>query len=43
MKIKSHQQLVEEASLHIVTLTPEEAKAKLDENTILIEIGRAHV
>jgi len=38
MKIKSHLQLVEEASLHIVTLTPEETKTKLDENTILIDI-----
>jgi rhodanese-related sulfurtransferase len=38
MKIKSHKQLVEEASLHIENLTPEEAKSRLDDNTILIDI-----
>ena len=38
MKIKSHKQLVEEASLEIENLTPEEAKARLDGNTILIDI-----
>ena len=38
MKIKSHKQLVEEASLHIENLTPEEAKSRLDNNTILIDI-----
>jgi rhodanese-related sulfurtransferase len=38
MKIKSHKQLVEEASLYIENLTPEEAKSRLNENTILIDI-----
>jgi rhodanese-related sulfurtransferase len=38
MKIKSHKQLVEEASLEIENLTPEEVKSKLDDNTILIDI-----
>ena len=38
MKIKSHKQLVEEASLEIENLTPEEAKARLDDNTIFIDI-----
>ncbi len=38
MKIKSHKQLVEEASLEIENLTPEEAIARLDDNTILIDI-----
>ena len=38
MKIKSHKQLVDEASLEIENLTPEEAKARLDENTIFIDI-----
>ena len=36
MKIKSHKQLVEEASLEIENLTPEEAKVRLDDNTIFI-------
>ena len=38
MKIKSHKQLVEEASLEIKTLTAEEVKVILDTNTILIDI-----
>jgi len=38
MKIKSHKQLVEEAILEIENLTPEEAKARLDDNTIFIDI-----
>ena len=38
MKIKSHKQLVEEASLEIENLTPEEAKVRLDDNTIFIDI-----
>ena len=38
MKIKSHKQLVEEASLEIENLTPEDVKSKLDDNTILIDI-----
>ena len=38
MKIKSHKQLVEEASLEIESLTPEEAKARFDDNTIFIDI-----
>jgi rhodanese-related sulfurtransferase len=38
MKIKSHKQLVEEASLEIENLTPEEAKTIFDDNTILIDI-----
>jgi rhodanese-related sulfurtransferase len=38
MKIKSHQQLVEEASLEIKTLTSDEVKVVLDDNTILIDI-----
>ena len=38
MKIKSHKQLVEEASLEIENLTPEEAKIIFDDNTILIDI-----
>ena len=38
MKIKSHKQLVEEASLEIENLTPEEAKARFDDNTIFIDI-----
>ena len=38
MKIKSHKQLVEEASLEIESLTPEDVKSKLDGNTILIDI-----
>ena len=35
MKIKSHKQLVKEASLEIENLTPEDVKSKLDDNTIL--------
>ena len=38
MKIKSHKQLVEEASLEIKTLTSDEVKVVLDDNTILIDI-----
>jgi len=38
MKIKSHKQLVEEASLEIENLTPEDVKSRLDDNTILIDI-----
>ena len=38
MKIKSHKQLVEEASFEIENLTPEEAKARLDDKTIFIDI-----
>ena len=38
MKIKSHKQLVEEASLEIKTLTAEEVKVIWDTNTILIDI-----
>jgi rhodanese-related sulfurtransferase len=38
MKIKSHKQLVEEASLEIENLSPEEAIARLDDNTIFIDI-----
>lgn len=38
MKIKSHKQLVEEASLEIESLTPEEAMVRFDDNTIFIDI-----
>ena len=38
MKIKSHKQLVEEASLEIKTLTSDEVKVVLDNDTILIDI-----
>ena len=38
MKIKSHKQLVEEASLEIKTLTSDEVKVVLDDDTILIDI-----
>jgi rhodanese-related sulfurtransferase len=38
MKIKSHKQLVEEASLEIKTLSSDEVKVVLDDNTILIDI-----
>ena len=38
MKIKSHKQLVEEASLEIKTLTSDEVKLVLDDDTILIDI-----
>jgi rhodanese-related sulfurtransferase len=38
MKIKSHKQLVEEASLEIKTLTSDEVKVVFDDNTILIDI-----
>ena len=38
MKIKSHKQLVEEASLEIESLTPEQAMVRFDDNTIFIDI-----